>query len=262
MTHGAVPAIERTVDLAADAGRAWSAITDPVELAGWLGTGSMAPMVEGLAVLEPGRRVRWAWAVGGGPASRVELALTGRPGGGTRLLVRESGFGTAEERAERSVGWTRQLGELLARLAVQPWEAGLRRTWHLRADPARVWAAIGEPSQLAAWWGGGEVRIVPGASGWWDWPGLGRYAVTFDAVEPPDHLAWRWTTEPGVTIDEAPEVLRTWFTLAPRPDGGTDLLLLEHGFRGPTAYRENAGGWDGDVVPGLLDLLGEGGGPG
>jgi uncharacterized protein YndB with AHSA1/START domain len=125
-----------------------------------------------------------------------------------------------------------------------------------------VWAALSEPAQLAAWWGGGEVRIAAGGSGWWDWPELGRFAVTFDAVEPPDHLAWRWTAEPGVALGDATEVLRTWFTLGAGPDGGTDLHLLEHGFRGPRAYHQNSGGWDHDVLAPLLRLLGEPARPG
>ena len=41
----------------------------------------------------------------------------------------------------------------------------------------------------------------------------------------------------------------------PRADGGTDLHLLETGFRGPDAFRENGRGWDVDVLPSLIDLV-------
>lgn len=277
MTTDAVPAIERVLDLAAPPDRVWRAITDEGELAAWLGTGARFRPEAGadgwlefgederyalrVESVEPGRAITWRWArdagvaLDVGPTTLVELRVSAGVGDGTRLTLRESGFVRDRDRSSNCGGWAEELADLVGHLAVQPWEAGVRRTWQLRSAPARVWAAIAEPAQLAAWWGGGAIAIAPGASGWWDWPELGRYAVTIDAVEPIDHLAWRWTTAPGVALDAADEILRTWFTVVPRADGGTDLHLLETGFRGPDAFRENGRGWDVDVLPSLIDLV-------
>jgi len=56
----------------------------------------------------------------------------------------------------------------------------------LRADRERVWQALTDPAEVAAWWGPVAGRdIQPGAEGWFDFEIHGRHAVRIDAVEPP-----------------------------------------------------------------------------
>jgi uncharacterized protein YndB with AHSA1/START domain len=122
-----------------------------------------------------------------------------------------------------------------------------------------VWEAFADPAQLAAWWTRNpSLRIEPGAEGWMDWPGEGgRFAIRFEAVEPPGYLCWTWVTDANVPLDEASQVLRTEWLLTPRADGGTDLTLLETGFTTEREQAMNDGGWDADILPALRRLLGE-----
>lgn len=96
-----------------------------------------------------------------------------------------------------------------------------------------------------------------GLDGWFVWAEHGRFAVRIEAVEPIRYLAWRWTPEPGATLESAREVSRTEWLFVPRDDGGTDLHLFESGFRGPREHEMNSSGWDGEVVPALRRVLGE-----
>ena len=50
-------------------------------------------------------------------------------------------------------------------------------------------------------------------------------------------------------FEEAGEVLRTEWAILPARDGGTDVHLLETGFRGPKNHRLNSEGWDTDIEP-------------
>ena len=275
-----VPAICRVIDLAAAPERVWRALTDESDLAGWLGSGASfrpEPGADGwlewaehgrfalrVEAVEPGIAIAWRWArdagveLGSGPSTLVELRLEARPDGGTRLHLRESGFARPQDRADNSTGWLQELGDLLAHLATAPFEAGIRRVYHLRSSPERVWSAFADPVQLAAWRGGiGHLEVRTGFEGWWEWPGMGRYAMTFDAVEPTTYLAWRWSPVADVRVADAEQVLRTEWALVARPDGGTDLHLLETGFTTPDEHRMNDGGWDGDVLPALRRVLGE-----
>jgi len=276
----AVPAIERAVDLAAAPDRVWRAITEAPELTAWLGSGASFRAEAGadgwvewqshgrfalrVETVEPGVTIAWRWsrdpgtALDDGPSTLVTFRLEPRPGGGTRFHLRETGFVDPEDRAGNSAGWTQESGDLLAHLATQPFEGGIRRRYHLRSSPQRVWSAFTDPDQLRAWWGGvGQLEVRAGFTGWWDWPGLGRYAMVVDVVEPMTYLAWRWATVPDRLIEDADQVLRTEWSLVPRADGGTDLHLLESGFSGPEDHRMNDTGWDGDVLPGLRRVLGE-----
>jgi uncharacterized protein YndB with AHSA1/START domain len=281
-TRAAAPAaIERWVELRAAPERVWAALTEPAELEAWFtrrAAFELRPGAEGwleweehgrfavrVEVVDPPGRFSWRWArdpdvgLDEGVSTLVEWSLERRPDGGTRLRVRESGFERPEDRRINAWGWLDAAGELAKRVADEPWQAGISRTYRLRSDPGRVWRAFADPVEFGAWWGGRElVALVPGTTGWWDWPGEGRFAVRIDAVEPPTYLSWTWSTAPDVPIDSAPEVLHTEWLLVARDDGGTDLHLLETGFTGPREFRLNDAGWDGDVIPALRRVLGEG----
>ena len=275
------PAIERTLELRATPERVWQALTDAAELAAWFGQRcDLAPVVgydgwmewDGhgryamrvVEAVEP-RRFALHWMNEPGVAldpdrsTLVEWDLEPTAAGGTRLHLRESGFRSPDGRRGNVIGWLSETGELVAHLASEPWEAGIRRTYHLDAGVERVWAAFADPTEFAAWWGGTHpVELRAGALGWWEWPSEGgRFAVRVDVVEPPTYLAWTWTPTPETPLDQAAERLHTQWAFEPRDDGGTDLHLMETGFTGPENHRLNDRGWDGDVIPALRRVLGE-----
>jgi uncharacterized protein YndB with AHSA1/START domain len=277
--EGTTAAIERELDLAASPDRVWRALTDSDELAAWFPQRASIPAKVGeigwmewdghprFAVrvehFEPERRLAWRWASSADPdfdasATLVEWTLEPTEGGGTILRLRETGFESPYARRGNVEGWLDELGELLALLAREPWERGIRRTWRFRSSPDRVWRAFSDPAEFSSWWGGTEpIEIRPGFEGWFAWPTEGRYAMRIERVEPPTYLSWRWTTKQGVSFDETDEILRTEWALMPSDDGGTVVHLLETGFRGPDNHRLNSSGWDSDVSPALGRHLGE-----
>lgn len=280
-TPATTAAIDRRVDLAASPERVWTALTDPAEIASWFTQraefalevgaegwmewrehGRFAIRIE--AVDRP-RYFAWRGArdpdtgVDDGPSTLVEWWLEPLPGGGTSLRLRESGFEQPDERRLNTMGWLHSFGALAAHIATEPWQGGIRRTYRLQSPADAVWKALAEPAELRAWWGGvGELEVRPGFEGWFDWPSEGgRFAMRFDAVEPPAYIAWRWVPALDVPLADASQVLRTEWVVMPRDDGGTDLHLFESGFTGPDDHRLNDGGWDSDVIPALRRHLRE-----
>jgi uncharacterized protein YndB with AHSA1/START domain len=277
-TSTAIPAIERELDLAAGPERVWRALTDEQELAAWFGAAvsfraevgadgwvewpEHGRFALGVESVDAPSRLSWRWArdpgvaLSAGPNTLVEFQLSPGRSGGTRLRLRESGFERPADRASNSRGWLEELGDLLAHLATVPHERGIRRRYRLASSVERVWEAFTDPAQLGRWWGGtGHLEVRTGFEGWWEWDGMGRFGMRFDAVEPMSYLAWRWTPHPDVPVADATEVLRTEWALVARPDGGTDLHLLESGFTEDEGFRMNDGGWDGDVLPALERVL-------
>ena len=274
-----IAAIERQLDFRASPDRLWRALTDNDELSAWFGQRTSLVLEEGglgwfewdghgrfpvrVERLDPPRLLVWRWGDVGdtelrGDSTEVEWRLDPLPDGGTRLHLRESGFDTDKARFGNVEGWVSELGELAAFLADEPWQAGIRRTYHLRSAPERVWQAFSDPAELAAWWGtGSDLHIEQGFEGWFEWATEGRHAVRIEAVEPPRYLAWSWTIERDTPLADAREVLRTEWLFQPTEDGGTELRLFETGFLGPENHRQNALGWESEVLPGLQRLLGE-----
>lgn len=288
MTHPTtttVAVIERELDLAAPPDRVWQALTDPLELAAWFSQAAdFAPVADHdgwlqwaehgrfavrVEAADPPRYLAWRWArepdapIDTGVTTLVEWWLEPTADGGTHLRLRESGFERTADRSINTLGWLHGLAALGRHLAREPWQAGIVKTYQLTSPPDRVWRAFSEPAELAAWWAGSaDIEVREGYEGWWIWPKEGgRYAMAFDRVEPPTYLAWRWTTDPEVPLADAAEVLRTEWFIEPRDDGGTNLHLLETGFRGPKEHALNDEGWDGDVIPSLRRHLGEPGTP-
>jgi uncharacterized protein YndB with AHSA1/START domain len=271
-----IAAIERQLDFRASPERVWRALTDERELAAWFGHRASLDLRVGgegwfeweghgrfpvrIEVLEPPRLLAWRWGqvggtAGGGGSTLVELRLEPLGGGGTRLFLRESGFGSEASRWDNTEGWLTELAELAAHVAAEPWEAGIHRVEHLASSPERVWHALGEADGLAAWWSGKDpMEVRAGAEGWWRWE-VGNFAYRVEAVEPPRYLCWTWAATADTPL-EAAEVLRTEWVLVPREDGGTDLHLLETGFHRAASANENEGGWT-EMLGELRRTLGE-----
>lgn len=130
-----IDAIERRLELDAPPERVWQALTDPGELSRWFGDSAeldLRPGGEGffgwethgrfavrVDVVEPTKRLAWRWThkrdspFDPERSTLVEWTLTPRPGGGTVLELRESGFKEAKHRGENVEGWTQELGELV-----------------------------------------------------------------------------------------------------------------------------------------------------
>jgi uncharacterized protein YndB with AHSA1/START domain len=275
-----VAAIERRIELRASPERVWRALTEAGELAAWFCQRCEIDLRQGgdasfdwddgglyrarVEVVEPLRRlvVRWAAeqdrAIDDGPTTVMEWRLEPGRAGGTVLHLRESGFTELAARFGNVQGWLDELRDLLALLAEEPWQSGIRRTYALRSAPERVWEAIATITGLDGWFGptvGLEIRA--GSEGWFDWPKHGRFAVRIEAVEAPRYLAWSWTPHRDVRLADASEVLRTEWYVGAAEGGGTALELLETGFTGPDEFRDNSSGWDSDVLPALRKLLGE-----
>jgi uncharacterized protein YndB with AHSA1/START domain len=274
-----IAAIDRQLDFRASPERLWRALTDGGELASWFGQRAQLDLRAGgdgwlefegygrvpvrIDVFEPVTRLSWRWGDAGKTVDEgstlVEFRLEPLAGGGTRLHLRESGFEREDSRWSNTEGWVTELAELARHVAVEPFEAGIRRTYALTSPLDRVWRAFSEPAELGAWWAGTpDLEIRAGYEGWFVWPSEGgRFAMRFEAVEPPRYLCWTWTPLPEVRLAEAETVLRTEWTLVPREDGGTDLHLFESGFTEPTGFGMNSGGWDSDILPALRRHLGE-----
>ncbi len=116
-------------------------------------------------------------------------------------------------------------------------------TLEFRAPPERLWRALTDPLELSRWFPDrAEVDLRPGGSGAWTWQSHGRHAVTFEIVEPPRRLVWRWSLEPSIPVDVGITTRVEW-TLTRRHDGGTTLRLEETGFTTAGHHDTNVKGW-------------------
>ncbi len=217
-----IAAIDRQLDFRASPERLWRALTEDGELASWFGQRAQLDLRAGgdgwlefegygrvpvrIDVFEPVTRLSWRWGDAGKSVDEgstlVEFRLEPLAGGGTRLHLRESGFEREDSRWSNTEGWVTELAELARHVAVEPFEAGIRRTYALTSPLDRVWRAFSEPAELGAWWAGTpDLEIRPGYEGWFVWPSEGgRFAMRFEAVEPPRYLCWTWTPVPDVPL--------------------------------------------------------------
>jgi len=132
-------AIEKRLEFDAAPERVWKALTEGDELVQWFPDagafdlrsgatgaftwadhGSHAVRVE---VFEPPTYLAWRWVsqagtdLESGHSTLVEFRLGARPGGGTIVDLRESGFVREEARQENVSGWKHELAELADFLA-------------------------------------------------------------------------------------------------------------------------------------------------
>lgn len=130
--------IERKLEFDLPPERVWRALTEPAELASWFGDHAELDLQPGgtgwfgwdehgrfavrVEMVDPPHLLAWRWChepdtpVEQGPATLVEWRLTPRPGGGTVLELRESGFESRAHWEENTRGWQHELGELTEHL--------------------------------------------------------------------------------------------------------------------------------------------------
>ena len=77
--------------------------------------------------------------------------------------------------------------------------------------------------------------------------------MRIEGFEPPSRLVWRWAREADKPLTETHSTLVEW-TLLPRQDGGTTLLLKESGFATEQSQQENTEGWRHELGE-LVDYL-------
>jgi len=133
----------------------------------------------------------------------------------------------------------------------------IERTLELDASPADVWRALTDPTELAGWFGdSAELSPELGGEGWFGWEKHGRHAVRVEEFEPITRFAWRWARKADIALEEGLSTLVEW-TLIPRDDGGTTLLLKETGFEHPEDREDNLGGWKKELQH-LVEYLAQG----
>jgi uncharacterized protein YndB with AHSA1/START domain len=134
----------------------------------------------------------------------------------------------------------------------------IERTLELAAPPDRVWKAIADPEELAAWFPDEVVDLEAraGAEGWLKWERHGRFAIRFEVVDAPRRLVWSWARTADTPLDDGPHTRVEW-TLEPRDDGGTTLALRESGFVRVEDRAQNISGWEHELGE-LVEHLGLG----
>ncbi|HEU4630942.1 MAG TPA: SRPBCC domain-containing protein [Gemmatimonadaceae bacterium] len=116
----------------------------------------------------------------------------------------------------------------------------VRTVVDIAASPARVFEALTEPAELAAWWAGGDAHVSdcgadPRPGGAWhvrlvDGNGVERLvAGEYRVVDAPHRLEQSWQADD----DAAPSVVR--YDLEPREVGGTEGTRLTVTHSSPVA---------------------------
>lgn len=119
----------------------------------------------------------------------------------------------------------------------------LERSMELRASPERVWRALTEADELAAWFGQRcEIDLRPGGDAWFDWDDGGLFRARVEVVEPRRRLVVRWATERDQAVDDGPSTVMEW-RLEESHGGGTVLHLRETGFTDAASRFGNVHGW-------------------
>ena len=133
--------------------------------------------------------------------------------------------------------------------------AAIDRKLELDQSIEDVWRALTDPTQVAGWFGD-TASFAPelGGEGWFGWESHGRFSMRIERFDPPTHLSWRWAREANKPLTDTHSTLVEW-TLLPREDGGTTLLLKESGFATESSRQDNESGWN-EELRHLVEFLG------
>jgi len=119
----------------------------------------------------------------------------------------------------------------------------ITRRLTLKSPLEKVWQAITDPVQMSQWFGDtADFELQKGHEGWLGWEQHGQFALRIEAVEPMTYFAWRWMRHPDEAFAESQSTLVEWHLTA-QPDGGTELSLIESGFKTPESRADNVHGW-------------------
>ena len=129
----------------------------------------------------------------------------------------------------------------------------IERSIHIQAPPSRVWRAIANVAEFAAWFQvkaegeftpNGRVRMTSTYPGY---EGISFFVEVVD-VEPESRLSWRWHPGAETPPDNEPMTLVEFLLTA--EDGGTRVTVIESGFdriplaRRAKAFQDNTQGWE------------------
>jgi uncharacterized protein YndB with AHSA1/START domain len=129
----------------------------------------------------------------------------------------------------------------------------IQRELILPAPPERVWAALTQADQLAAWFGTqAAIDLRPGGAITFIWDGstgpVGNNSGVVEIVEPPRRFVFRWQSFAA----DVPST-RVEFTLEPHSEG-TLLRLVESGFASLPphmridCHERNTEGWQRELA--------------
>ena len=129
------------------------------------------------------------------------------------------------------------------------------RTIDIAAPPDRVWHALTDPDEVAAWFKvkiegqfkpGAELRMTSTQA---DYAGV-RFSVRIKEMTPPRRVVWEWhpgAVDPAIDYSREPFTTVT-FVVEPAPNG-TRVTLSETGFdeialeRRAKVFADNSQGW-------------------
>jgi len=129
----------------------------------------------------------------------------------------------------------------------------IERVLDLAASPERVWRALTDSAELAAWFP--QRASMPagvGEIGWMEWDGHPRFLVRMEALEPMRRVVWRWGSGEEPDFDVAASLVE--WQLEATTTGGTRLHLRETGFDTNASRFGNVEGWFEELGE-LRDLL-------
>lgn len=136
---------------------------------------------------------------------------------------------------------------------MNPTVAAIERVLDFAAPPDRVWQALTDSTEVAAWFPQrAEMPAEVGETGWMEWDGHPRFLVRLEALDPLQRLAWRWASAAEPDFDASASLVE--WTLEPTARGGTRLHLRETGFETNAARFGNVEGWFEELGE-LHDLL-------
>lgn len=287
MTSSSTDRIEKQAILRAPLDRVWRAISDSAEFGAWFKARFRAPFAPGrtlvaeftepgyvgrtfavrIEALEPPQRLAFRWrphefdSAGDDFADSTLVEFFLEPhADGSRLRIVESGFDRLpEDQLEAQFrgndeGWSEQIER------ISNYVSGtdrIEKSVSINAPLERVWRAISEAEQFAAWFGldAAGAKFEAGSPAEMKLSSPPEYAgmpFTIDvvSVEAGRYFAFRWhpyAVDPTVDYSGEPTTL-VEFLLEPDGDG-TLLTLSESGFnaipehRRAKAFEMNDHGW-------------------
>lgn len=275
MTLSQTDRIEKQAVIRAPLDRVWRAVSDSSEFGAWFKARFREPFAAGrtltaeftepgyigrtfavkVEAVEPPNRLAFRWrphefdSPGDDfrDSTLVEFFLEAHPEG-TQLRIVESGFdGLPEDQREAQFrgndeGWSEQFERITNYVSGTD---RIEKSVSINAPIERVWSAISEAEQFAAWFGldAAGARFEAGSPAEMKLSSPPEYAgmpFTIDvvSVEAGRYLAFRWhpyAVDQGVDYSLEPTTLVEF--LLEREGAGTLLTLTESGFNAIPAHR-------------------------